>query len=170
MDKELVARELATAAREMVGGDKTVKKLKDGDYSGSVEEFDGPGIKLYKALVTVEGKKYATKKQWKTQKEAEKVLKSTLKALASDTAGGVDLTKGWKVASDRTAARPRDHAYAGDYATLIFDKRKVSFTISTVDDQKTGSQPYGNDPIKNIRVVLDIIERSGIDGNDVEVI
>lgn len=60
---------------------------------------------------------------------------------------------------------------AGEYATMIFGKRAVAFTIKNDAGKTTsGSQPYGKNPVKGIRYVLDLIEKWGIKPENVEVI
>jgi len=61
----------------------------------------------------------------------------------------------------------------GGYASLRFERHGVSFNILppgadiSAGGVRTGTQPYGNKPIKAIRYVLDLVEKYGI--KDVEV-
>lgn len=115
MDKQRVARELVRLAKELTAAIKVREfddskghrwVFDDGMNIGWVKEIEGPGIPLYRILVTVEelGSTFKYKRQLKSQKEAAKIVSGILKALAFEGGGGVVMRDWSKVASRRRQA------------------------------------------------------------------
>jgi len=69
---------------------------------------------------------------------------------------------------ERKAVRPP----VGPYATLIFEKHRVLFTMlpDGSQDVRTGSEPYRKDPEAAIARVFKLFKMNGIKGSDVEVL
>lgn len=77
-----------------------------------------------------------------------------------------------KVAKELTA-RDLVAEQVGDfpYAVINFTSNYIKFTIASgIDMHKTGTQTYWNDPTKAIRYVLELIEKSGVKPQNVEVV
>lgn len=84
-----------------------VKEIKDrkghcwvydaGEYSGRLQEIEGPGIPLYRIMVSFpNGEVYKHRNQVKDFGKADKILRTTLKNLESDDSV---ILRDWKVAS-----------------------------------------------------------------------
>jgi len=117
-DEQRVARELVRLAGELMAAIKVREfddskghrwVFDDGTNIGWVKEIEGPGIPLYRILVTVEelGSTFKYKRQIKSQKEAAKIVRGVLKAFAFEGGGGVIMRDWSKVASARRQTRKR---------------------------------------------------------------